>query len=368
MELIVSNFAWSHNIHRMGDEDIDILKKKASQGKADYCYMYGRYHYCVRPDADSVAQAEKLFRKAERGGIVDAKVALALMWAFGDFGIVDLDKADKLINEAIDKDCEFGVQRRLLDIILGTKASKANPERAIFMLEQLIEAERKPMWLYLMGRAVMASGNMAGAVEWFTEAANAGFIEANAFIALCKNHNDNWELVNYERYLQDLNDGYTKCDGFAAYLLSYELMGNYDNIEGEELRHEYREQLLYALMYSVRLGYGDAAVLLGDMFAHGYCETKVDKNEAWAWYSKGARFGCSEAYERLFDMILNGEHEGDTEFCDHLALEGARLESQYLTARTVDAYKQGRLTLYAPEIERYYIPAVDIDCGDDPLT
>ena len=61
-------------------------------------------------------------------------------------------------------------------------------------------------------------------------------------------------------------------------------------------------------------------------------------------------------------MSLNGdiEEEGDAQyFRDICALKGARHGSEAMLSEAVEAYRQGRLTAFAPEIEQYYLPLSD---------
>lgn len=355
MELTLQTFSWSYNIHRLEPSQIELLKQKAAEGDAQYCYMYGRYHYCVRPEPDSVAQAYHLYTKALEGGVVDAKVALAIMWYAGDLGMVNVEKGSELIFEAIDGDSSFACQKYLLDMIVGLNGMLPNPEQAANLLEEIIISDDSPIWLYLMGRAVMASQGMEPAVKWFKRAADAGFIEANCFLVLTSCHNDNWELkVDSNDYLNQLNGAVKLGDGLAAYMLASELAQRYDEVP-QQLQSEYREQLIYTIMVAIRGGYGEGAVLLGDLYTNGDCGTEQSPTEAWKWYSKGALLGCPEAFERLYEMATGDLHPEEETFCDQLAIEGARLGSQTLLAQTIEIYKNGRLDIYAEEIEKYYL-------------
>ena len=147
MEMTLQFFSWSYNIHRLGASDIALLKQKAEQGDPQYCYMYGRYHYCVRPEPDSVAQAYNLYKVALEGGVVDAKVALAIMWYAGDMGMVNVEKGSELLFEAIDGDSSFACQKYLLDMIVGLNGMLPNPEQAANLLEEIIISDDSPMWL-----------------------------------------------------------------------------------------------------------------------------------------------------------------------------------------------------------------------------
>ena len=68
-----------------------------------------------------------------------------------------------------------------------------------------------------------------------------------------------------------------------------------------------------------------------------------------------------EAFEKMFAMVHDHYIDAEQSFCDHLAINGARLGSKKLLAETVMAYTHGRLTEYAAEIEQYYCPVFDSD-------
>lgn len=352
----LQDFSWSYNVHRLGAADIAELEQKAAQGDAEGCYMYGRYHYCVRPEPNSVSQALDLYKKALDGGVVDAKVAIAIMWSIGDLGMVDYDKYNNLLDEAINGDSGFAVMRRMLDVIMGTNGTPQSAEKAAELLEILIENDNpNTIWLYLMGRAVMESQGLAASKVWFERAAAAGFVDALGYVVLAKCYDDNWELTaDYYDFLQQLNEAYAAGDGFAAYLFAYELTKEYENV-ATELREEYKDQLIRVAVAAFKLGYGDAAVLLGDMYLNSLCDFEYDPNEAWRWYAKGALCGNAEAFERLYDLATGDIHPEDENFCDQLAIDGARSGSAYLKEVVVELYKNGRLDIYSEEIEKYYL-------------
>ncbi len=355
MKLTKQLFSWSYNAYRLDDSDVALLRDKALSGDVEACYMYGRYLYCVRPEKDSVAKAYGYYEKALEGGVVDAKVAIAIMWYAGDFGMVNREKGDKLIDEAVDMGCDFAFQKFLLDMIIGLNGRPANPEKAIDILSEIMKAGDEAIWYYIMGRAVMVTLGMDTAVKWFKRAAEMGFVEANCFLVFARCHNDKWELkVEYGEYLDQLYEAYKAGDGLAAYMLANEWLNRYNELR-DEMKSKFRDDMISKAIFAYNRGYGEAAVLLGDLYLKSLCDTEYDPIEAWAWYSKGGLAGCYEAFERLYELSADGTMVVEQVHSDQFALEGARLGSEQLKKRVVEIYKDGRLDDYSEEILNYYV-------------
>ena len=73
----------------------------------------------------------------------------------------------------------------------------------------------------------------------------------------------------------------------------------------------------------------------------------------------------------MYDMLLTNEiqlgqmiNEDAMDLC---MINGARLHNARLLVAVVEAYKYGRLTRFAREIEMYHIPAYDAIPDDEPL-
>ena len=90
----LTDYGWAYNLHRLAfnEEQLAEIREKAAAKNPEACYIYGRYHYCVRPEPDSVSQALELYKTALFGGVADANVAIAIMWSEGDMGIADLER------------------------------------------------------------------------------------------------------------------------------------------------------------------------------------------------------------------------------------------------------------------------------------
>ena len=113
------------------------------------------------------------------------------------------------------------------------------------------------------------------------------------------------------------------------------------------------------------LGSTQATRLLGDIYQAMAEEDEDNYLKAWEYYNTGARHGSGECMEKLFDMAEKGDVEISERRKGYIAICGARLESQKLINAVVEAYKHGRLTEFAAEIEQYYIPAYDPDFEEE---
>jgi hypothetical protein len=73
----------------------------------------------------------------------------------------------------------------------------------------------------------------------------------------------------------------------------------------------------------------------------------------------------------MYDMLQTNEIQlgqmSNEEAMDLCMINGARLHDARLLVATVEAYKHGRLTQFAREIEMFHIPAYDAIPDDEPL-
>ncbi len=135
-------------------DEVERIEVAANAGNAEACYKYGRLLYCLRYDPDAVAQAEEYFVTAQQGGVVDADVALGLMWRSGEMGMVDIPKSSALILGALRQGSEFAAVVVISDLIFGGIGCNKNPQHAVEMLKDIMAQSDNPLFLLLMGHAV----------------------------------------------------------------------------------------------------------------------------------------------------------------------------------------------------------------------
>ena len=96
-----------------------------------------------------------------------------------------------------------------------------------------------------------------------------------------------------------------------------------------------------------------------------------DPIKAWEYYVRGSGFMHASCFEKMYDMLLTNEIQlgqmSNEEAMDLCMINGARLHNARLLVATVEAYKHGRLTRFAREIEMFHIPAYDAIPDDEPL-
>lgn len=342
-------------------DEIDRIEVVANAGDAEACYKFGRMLYATRLESDSVQQAEEYFVKAQRGGVVDADVALGLMWRTGEMGMVDIPMSSALILGALKKGSEFAAVVVIYDLIFGGVGRNKNPQHAIEMLNEIIPQTDNPLFLLLMGHAVAESEGLIASREWYKKAVDAGCIDAYSFYAKAMTHNNSGELVDADMYTELLEKGVEVDDYYSQYLLNKHYLERlYPELVAGVERDEFRDSTVGMIDAISELAIADAAALLGDIYQRGLFGIKEDYQRAFSYYSRGAIHNSGICYEMMHDMITEGLVDGyDTDFADQCAINGARFGSANMLIETVEAYKSGRLTEFAAEIEQWYLPVYE---------
>jgi hypothetical protein len=111
--------------------------------------------------------------------------------------------------------------------------------------------------------------------------------------------------------------------------------------------------------------------LLGDIYREGKMDVTADPIKAWEYYVQGSEFRHASCFEKMYDMLLTNEIQlgriSNEDVMDLCMINGARLHNARLLVAAVQAYKHGRLTRFAREIEMFHIPAYDAIPDDEPL-
>lgn len=353
----------------LDDNILEILRRHAGCGNKYALFAVGRYNICVRPLYGSERKAEECFTSAYKKGLPEAAAALSQMYMRGETGLVDRLKAKELLMEAMEKECDFAAQIHLVNMVFGRYGYKAEPQKAKEILDSLIERDENrqvdanPQWFHIRGMAIQQLVSLSAARKDFETAASLGLATAWSDCAIACGYNDDNELVDREACMKTLETGMWYRDDFSFYMKAVLEAGNYDSLP-EWKKHSVRGRLTDTLEKSYRLGSSAAAEMLGDIYYNGWYDIPEDNSLAWQWYSRGAILLSSTCCEKMFDMVLNHYVDEDIDFRDGLAVRGARYGSGRLLNETVIAYSQGRLTVYAAEIEQYYAPV--FDAGEYP--
>lgn len=350
------NYLWNSAMFRLTEEQIELLKAGVRSGDALSFYRLGRYLVSVRPEADSTDMAAELFAQAASGGVADAKAALALMWQSGDMGLVDRERYKELMTEALEQGSELAAKEALFDMIYG-RGREVDIEGAVAILNNLMGQSDNPTWNYIMGCAVEEqTGDKSKAAEWFERAVEGGVTDAYIDLVFALTMDSDGNLTDYDRYIEILNRGIDAGDGQCLGLWVSERLGLYEDWENKD---EFREGIISDLLRALDLGDSAAAYQLGNIYLNGSYDVIEDIQMAWACFTKGAVLGSDLCFETMYDLMVDGTIEESELFKEQTALGGARAGSMRLMEEVVKFYKSGRLTAYASEIERYYIPLFD---------
>ncbi len=354
------------NLFLLSPQAIGLIEEYAGRNDKFALFALGRYHLCTMVDEDSLEKAKEYISKAHVLGLPEATAALAQMYFYGDFGMMDRTKARAFLAKAFDRNCDYAAEIHLRNIIFGLNGYEADQEKALGFIEDLIagdigrlgEGEENPLWYYLRGCSECRSKGYPAALDSFQKAADMGVVMAWSDIAIACSHNAEDELVDRNAFIKAIEYGKSKRDVMCCYLYAISRVDEYDSLPELEKMLE-KERLIVNLEYAFSMGSSFAAETLGDIYYYGSYDIDEDDSKAWQWYAQGALLNNVDCYEKMFDMVRNHYIEKDEEFKDMLALRGARLESKKLIGETVIAYTYGRLTEFAAEIEQYYEPVFD---------
>ena len=362
-------FYFRNNIFRLSKESIKIIKKAAGYGNIYAQFAYGRYHIVVKPSPKSIEQSLQLFTAAHEKGLADATASLAEAWRYGDYQMVNHEKADQMLANAMEMKSEYAVVLRLKELIYGTAIKEGNAEEALKMAKSQLydnpnECKYDGAWLYYMALAYINLGNEKDGEDLLGHATNYGFLDAWVDLAIRKGHPDeNGEITNSVAYIDTLREGAKRGNLESRLFLAWKEIEEFNNLPSDQQTEQVANELITELEECYRHGSRAAAECLGDIYYNGYCLQSQEMDKAWEWYEKAAKWDLPSAYEKLYDMVYYHDKDLDLHEHDMLALKGARLGSRHLLDRTVIIHTEGRLDDYAEEIEAYYDPI--FDAGSD---
>lgn len=359
-------FTITPNLFLLSRQSVGLIEEYAGRGDRFALFALGRYHLCTMAEEDSPDKACEYIRRAHALGLPEATAEMAQMYAYGDLGIVNRAASHALLDEALAQNCDYAAEIYIKNLIFGKSGYDADPQKALAIIgERLAEAvarpgaeEENPMWYYLRGCCECEIQGNPAALEDFRKAAEMGIIMAWADVAVACSHNAAGELVDKEAFVKAAEYGRSKKDALCRYLYATFATDGYDGMDRHR-QQEVRKWFIAELEETFLMGCSGAAELLGHIYYYGYYDIREDNGKAWQWYSKGARLGNAECYEKMFGMLHDHLIERDEAEKDMIALQGARLGSKRLIGETVMAYTYGRLAGYAAEIEQYYEPVFD---------
>ena len=349
-------------IYLLSDKQIAQLKDYAERGYAVSQYAYGRYLDIVRPEENSLEEAEKLFKAAEAFGIGDAIQAQSFLLLNGHLGLVNISEGHKMTLRAIEKGSDLAARVYLRRLIYGDAYFEADPQKAIDAIKKMFPyeshdiSEVNPMFYEVLADAYEKIGNNREAEIYYQQAINMGYVEAFANYCYLQNQDQSTEEKR-KVYLEMLDEACEAGDpnGYVykgAFFMDH--FEDYDEATQPKITAEIKKNFETAS----RMGSSIAPGFLAEAYYYGHYGFEEDDNKAWYWAANGAQRDDGSAYALLAQIISDG-HNPDGELEDMLSycqLMALRLGQDDQLANVVEAYKKGELTAYAAEIEQYYVP------------
>ena len=224
-----------------------------------------------------------------------------------------------------------------------------------------------------MGDVLMAEGKIVESQQWYEKAVAGGENSAYGDLALARGMDDEGNFRDYQAYCDTLMEGTDAMDPMCMYYFMLDKIFSYDDIDPEDTdsRNECRQLIIRGLELNIEWSHPMSMELLGDIYREGKIDVPVDIDKAWGYYVQGSEFMLGSCFEKMYDMLQANEIQlgqmSNEEAMDLCMVNGARLHNTRLLVAAVEAYKHGRLTQFAREIEMFHIPAYDAIPDDEPL-
>ena len=352
-------------LFRLTEKQLEKVKEVADKDYALGQYVLGRYHQVVKPEDDSYALAKQLLEKSVEGGIPDAYWALAMLYLYGYYGLVDMDTFNEYIDNAIDKGSPMALKQRIHDMIFGEHGQKAEPKKVIGLIDNYLgqneENEAKfPFMLALLGDAYRKVGNKDKADECYEKAIDLGYFEASA--ARFENRVEGPDKDFYRETFSFILSFAKDEQASRCFLLSaLENAYHYDIEKKEEKRQQFAEKIKADLETAYKLGEGDAAYYLGLYSYEGSHGFEQSNKEAWHWFGKGQMLESGLAFVGGARIFNDGNKPKDLpgNYAEICQLSALRRGIKEMLPAVVEAYKAGKLDDFAEEVEKNYVPLLN---------
>lgn len=350
-------------MYLLSKEQMEKTKAYADKGYALDQYIYGRYLQLLQPDDKAIDEAIKYLESAAKAGIPDAYCAIAYLIRDGHYGVVDREAYIRKVDQAFEQNSMLANRKYCLRYIYGQDGIEANPQHIINAIKKTLDGNESddisvvnPIFYETMGDAYTELGDRENAGNYYMKAIEMGYSEAyNKYCILNMDNIDTEELQ--EMYLTMLELGCSQDDPNCYVYKAAFHMDHYDEYDAEKqkaISAEIKEDLKTA----VELGHDMAPYFLGNAYYYGYYGFEEDNTEAWNWFIEGIHREDSYAFSMIAQMIKDGTQpyeisDGLLEFCQ---LNALRRGDDDQLRNVVEAYKSGKLTFAAAEIEKYYLP------------
>lgn len=357
----------------LSDEEKELIRQQALEGDPVAYYKLAEIHLHLHECEDYVSSAQELLQKASEGGVTDADATIAIMMFRGEIEPFDPVAAAKRLEKAINNRSDRGIAFQLRNLLYGRYGYEQNIDLVKQTLDQLLSKGEDPYWCSLMGDVLMAEGKVVESQQWYEKAVAGGENSVYGDLALARGLNDDYRFRDYEAYNDTLMEGNDAMDPMCMYYFILDKIESYYDIDPEDtlVRDEYREMIIHALELNTEWCHPMSMELLGDIYREGKIDIPADPVKAWKYYVHGSEFMQASCFGKMYDMLQTNEIQlgqmSNEDAMDLCMINGARLHNARLLVATVEAYRHGRLTQFAREIEMFHIPAYDALPDDEPL-
>lgn len=357
----------------LSEEEKELINRQAQEGDPVACFKQAEIYLHLHECEDYATAAHDLLLKASDGGVADADAAIAIMMFKGEIEPYDLTAAARLLEKAINNGSELGISFQMRNLLHGRYGYKQNVDLVKQTLEQLLSQGEDPYWCAFMGDVLMAENRVIESEQWYAKAVAGGDNSVYGDLAIARGMDENWNFRDYQAYNDTLMEGSDARDPMCMYYFVLDKIYAYDDIDPDDTdsRDEFRGLIIKGLELNVEDCHPMSMELLGDIYREGKIDIPADPVKAWEYYVQGSGFMHASCFEKMYDMLLTNEIQlgqmSNEEAMDLCMINGARLHNARLLVATVEAYKHGRLTRFAREIEMFHIPAYDAIPDDEPL-
>ncbi len=346
-------FSKNNRILSLTNADIEVL---SSSDDPYAMYGYASWLAANNNNTDDIKKAFDLYVKAAEGGCADALMGESLLWSNGLGGIMDLQLAADLRDEAVAKGSEFAAMLQARNRIAGFNANK-EPEQVLEEIKQRIatDTDLNPDWYSVMAFAYENMDDTENAKQMYHKAIEHNV--ENAYVYLAYIYKNEGDTDTYRKLmLEGIEQGCALCcildadmDEDEFYKLSL--------TKQRELKREIKKRL----ERGIQLGEGFCAYCLAFNYYHGDLGFKRDITKAFEYANEGYRlcdaYACNLIIGMQDDKTPKGFKLNDEQIA-YMRLEALRYGDDDQLAKVVKAYNEGLYPEEAvqEEIRREWLP------------
>jgi TPR repeat protein len=286
---------------------------------------------------------------------------------------------DSLVKEGLERGygnnyCSFSLYRTLREYIFGQYGTTADPQRvADFIKSNLGPYESEdievvdPAFYMLLGDAYSQLGNKNAAIEYYSKAADGGYIESFSSCLLHSIPDENSTDKAWEIWKGACRKGCDFGDPLCYFMLCTFNKTSYDDLPDEE-KPKRTAEIEDCLYQSYALGDEIGALQLGYQYYYGWDGFEESDEKAWEWFSKAAYWEDGTAYAMLAQMIEDGygSEKYDQTCANLFHLQAYRRGETDELKMVVKLYQSGYLTEFSKEIETLCIPKYEQQLAENP--